>query len=75
MLDPDVIFFRRPEAILAELAGDLTIPVFMRDCQDAYLLPREQLQGLLSVDVASALNTGLVARRNDAWSLDQVEQL
>ena len=75
MLDPDVIFFRRPEALLTELAGDLPSPVFMRDCQDAYLLPRAQMRELLRVDVAPALNTGLVTRRNDAWGLAQVERL
>jgi hypothetical protein len=74
-LDPDVIFFRRPDALLAELAGDLSSPVFMRDCQDAYLLPRVQLRDLLGVEVAPALNTGLVARRTDAWDLDLVERL
>lgn len=62
ILDSDVIFFKKPTALLKYLLGD-THPesvMYLQDIQDSYVLPVPDLNKLFSISCRKRVNTGIL---------------
>lgn len=71
VLDSDVFFLHRPEAVLA--AADAGRPFFMQDCQSSYGAPVETLTALAGRSVHPTLNVGLYQLDSDKIDWDFAE--
>ncbi|HXA13544.1 MAG TPA: hypothetical protein VNW23_00330 [Opitutaceae bacterium] len=72
-LDSDMIFWRRPDELLARLAR--AEPFYMADLgDDGYTLPRSVLQEKLGVTPAPGVNSGVVAVRPEDVDWDLLER-
>jgi hypothetical protein len=74
LLDSDVLFFRRPDALLQSLADERTLIRFNRDLADAYTADRRELESALGMPVAERFNSGLCVLQRDALRLDWLEE-
>jgi hypothetical protein len=72
VLDSDMLFFRRPDALLAGLAS-ASNPVVMRDIQDAYGYPTASLAALTPAPIPPCLNVGICGFRSEAIDWDYLE--
>lgn len=73
VLDSDMLFFRRPAALLAWLrAPDL--PVHMQDVHDAYGYPAESLAALTPGRIPSKLNVGICGFHSESIDWDFLER-
>ncbi len=72
VLDSDMIFFRRPDALLAWLAAPAR-PLHMSDVKDAYGYSPALLRLLANQPVPSRLNVGVCGLRSDAIDWVQLE--
>jgi len=72
VLDSDMIFFRRPTALLNWLDAP-TRPLHMLDVQDAYGYPDKLLRTLAGGPVPSRLNVGVCGLKSDAIDWVQLE--
>ncbi len=72
VLDSDMLFFRRPDALLEWLSAP-TKPIHMLDIGDAYGYPVSALQELLDAPLASHVNVGICGLRSDALDWDRIE--
>jgi hypothetical protein len=59
LLDSDVLFFRRPEEVLAWVDRGEAESFFNPDFQDAYTISREDAQARWGIDLWPMVNTGL----------------
>jgi len=73
VLDSDMLFHRRPDALLDYLAAP-DGALAMRDCQESYGYPRSVLSGLTGAPVPEAVNVGLVALHSESIRWPDVEQ-
>ena len=72
VLDSDMLFFRRPDALLAWLdAPDR--PIHMLDVQDAYGYPHTTLAALAGRPIPEKLNVGICGLRSDAIDWERLE--
>jgi hypothetical protein len=72
-LDSDMIFWRRPDELLARVAR--SEPFYMADLgDDGYTLPRSVLRERLGVTLAPGVNSGVVAVRPEAVDWDLLER-
>lgn len=74
-LDPDIIFFRRPEEILRAAADPSSGQWFQRDIADAYSLTREEARAAVPLELPPCVNTGITVRNDDSLDLDLIESL
>jgi hypothetical protein len=72
VLDSDMIFFRRPDALLAWLDAP-SRPLHMADVQDAYGYSPALLRSLAGGPVPSRINVGICGLRSDAIDWDRLE--
>ena len=72
-LDSDMVFWRRPDEMLARLAR--AEPFYMADLgDDGYTLPRSVLQEKLGITPAPGVNSGVVAVRPEDVDWDLLER-
>jgi hypothetical protein len=72
VLDSDMLFFRRPHALLAWLEAPAA-PLHMLDVQDAYGYPAETLNELAGRPVPHLVNVGVCGLRSDAIDWEELE--
>jgi hypothetical protein len=72
VLDSDMLFFRRPVALLAWLEAPAR-PVHMIDVHDAYGYPESSLTALADRSVPACVNVGVCGFRSDALDWDLLE--
>lgn len=72
-LDSDMLFFSRPEKILAWMDAP-TGGLFLQDMRSAYGYPRPLLDHLAGGPLPEALNVGLCGLRSESIDWDQLEQ-
>ncbi|MBI4623776.1 MAG: glycosyl transferase [Verrucomicrobia bacterium] len=73
VLDSDMLFFRRPDALLAWLAGPAQ-PVHMADVQDAYGYSSNLLAALAGQSLPARLNVGICGLRSEEIDWDRLER-
>jgi hypothetical protein len=72
VLDSDMLFFRRPEALLQWLAAP-TRPIHMLDVHDAYGYPAQSLAALTPAPVPEKLNVGICGFFSESIDWDYLE--
>lgn len=72
VLDSDMLFFRRPDALLEWLDQPAT-PVHMADVQDAYGYPTETLRALVGRPIPEKVNVGVCGLRSDSIDWEKLE--
>ncbi|HXC02393.1 MAG TPA: glycosyl transferase family 2 [Opitutaceae bacterium] len=72
VLDSDMLFFRRPDALLAWLAAP-DRPIHMLDVQNAYGYPEATLVALAGRPLPERLNVGICGLRSDAIDWEKLE--
>jgi hypothetical protein len=72
VLDSDMLFFRRPNALLAWLAAP-DRPVHMLDVQNAYGYPAATLTALAGRPLPERLNVGVCGLRSEAIDWEKLE--
>jgi len=72
VLDSDMLFFRRPDALLAWLAAPAR-PVHMLDVHDAYGYPTTTLAILAGRPVPEKINVGVCGLQSDAIDWEKLE--
>lgn len=72
VLDSDMLFFRRPAALLDWLAAP-TRPVHMLDIQDAYGYPDATLRSLAGRDLPARLNVGICGLQSESLDWEKIE--
>ncbi|MBI5771146.1 MAG: glycosyl transferase [Verrucomicrobia bacterium] len=72
VLDSDMLFFRRPDALLAWLDAP-SRPLHMLDVQDAYGYPEATLRELAGRPLPEHVNVGVCGLRSDAIDWEKLE--
>ena len=72
VLDSDMLFFRRPDAVMSWLAAPAA-PIYMQDVGDAYGYSRPLMRELSGRSVPSAVNVGLYGIRSDSIDWERME--
>ncbi len=72
VLDSDMLFFRRPERLLAWLATP-DRPLHMLDVDDAYGYPLPLLESLTGAAIPRRVNVGICGLRSDTLDWPQIE--
>jgi hypothetical protein len=72
VLDSDMLFFRRPDLLLAWLEAP-TRPLHMVDVNDAYGYSPALMESLVGAPVPHCLNVGLCGLRSDELDWDRLE--
>jgi len=72
VLDSDMLFFRRPDALLAWI-NQPSAPIHMRDVHDAYGYPAATLEALAARHLPQKLNVGICGLRSEAIDWERLE--
>lgn len=72
VLDSDMLFFRRPDALLAWLDTPVD-PIHMVDVQDSYGYPAATLQTLATGPLPSCVNVGVLGLRSETIDWEKLE--
>lgn len=72
VLDSDMLFFRRPDALLAWLDAPAQ-PIHMLDMQDAYGYPPATLTALAGRPIPAKLNVGICGLRSETIGWERLE--
>jgi hypothetical protein len=72
VLDSDMLFFRRPDSLLAWLEAP-NRPIHMLDVQDAYGYPHVSLAALAGRPIPEKLNVGICGLRSEAINWARLE--
>lgn len=72
VLDSDMLFFRRPDLVLAWLEAPAR-PLHMVDVKDAYGYSQTLMESLVGAPVPHRLNVGLCGLRSDELDWDRLE--
>jgi hypothetical protein len=72
VLDSDMLFFRRPDALIDWL-GAPTRPVHMLDVQDAYGYPDATLRSLSGREMPDRLNVGICGLQSESIDWEKLE--
>jgi hypothetical protein len=72
VLDSDMLFFRRPDLLLAWLDAPAH-PLHMVDVKDAYGYSQALMERIVGVPIPPRLNVGLCGLRSDELNWDQLE--
>lgn len=72
VLDSDMLFFRRPEALL-HWWDHRDQPCLMVDCEESYGYSRPLLERLAGVPILSSLNVGICGLNSDSIDWDELE--
>jgi hypothetical protein len=72
VLDSDMLFFRRPDALLA-WCDQHQGPCLMVDCEESYGYSRPLLERLAGVPLLPSLNVGVCGLASDAIDWDELE--
>ncbi|MCP9849780.1 hypothetical protein [Cyanobium sp. Morenito 9A2] len=81
VLDSDMLFFARPEALLgwwdrdlaADASGELVQPCLMVDCEEAYGYSPELMRELVGVPIPPLLNVGVCGLSSEALDWAELE--
>jgi len=73
VLDSDMLFFRRPDALLAWLETP-DRPIHMVDVANAYGYPDAALQALVTAPLPAKINVGICGLRSDALDWPLIEK-
>ena len=74
VLDSDVLFFDRPEALIARIESPERRNAWNADFGDAYTVTADQVQRALGFDLVSRVNSGLGLVHRDSLRLDWIEE-
>jgi len=74
ILDSDVLFFRKPEAMLRWCENATGECWFNEDLQESLPIPREEVRAKLGIDVWPRVNSGLCLMDRSAIDLDLCER-
>ena len=72
VLDSDMLFFRRPDALIAWLEAP-SQPIHMLDVQDAYGYPHATLAALATQPIPEKLNVGICGLRSESIDWERLE--
>jgi hypothetical protein len=72
VLDSDMLFFRRPDALIAWLEAP-SQPIHMLDVQDAYGYPHATLATLAAQPIPEKLNVGICGLRSESIDWERLE--
>jgi len=72
VLDSDLLFFRRPDFLLAWLAAP-DRPLHAVDCEESYGYSRPLLERLAGAPIPPLVNVGLCGLRSDALDWEEIE--
>lgn len=72
VLDSDLLFFRRPQALLDWLARP-DRPLHAVDCQESYGYTQQLMERLAGAPIPSRVNVGICALRSDALDWEMLE--
>lgn len=72
VLDSDMLFFRRPDAVVDWLARP-TQPLIMRDVDTCYGYSRELMQRIAGVPIPERINVGLTGLRSESIDWERLE--
>ena len=72
VLDSDLLFFRRPQALLQWFTGP-DRPLHAVDCAESYGYSRELMERLAGVPIPSKVNVGVCALRSEAIDWEMLE--
>jgi hypothetical protein len=72
VLDSDMLFFRRPDAVISWLAAPAT-PIYMQDVGNAYGYSSPLMRELAGSSVPDAVNVGLYGIRSDSIDWERLE--
>jgi hypothetical protein len=75
MLDSDILFFRRPEELVASVTRHHSgCFIFERDMQNAYFESPENIRKTFQVEVASQVNCGIMVADISNFNYAQIEK-
>ena len=72
-LDSDVLFFSKPFYLLSAAAAPRAQSLFMRDTADTYNISRERARQAYGIDLAPAVNTGIMVVDRDCIDLERCD--
>ena len=72
VLDSDMLFFRRPDALMSWLAAPAT-PIYIQDAADAYGYSPSLMREFAGSSVPDAVNVGLYGIRSDSIDWERLE--
>jgi hypothetical protein len=75
ILDSDLFFYRRPDALIEWARGPQRTCHYNRDVKEVYSLPREKIEKALGVRLWESFNSGLVCISKEALNLQLSEKL
>jgi hypothetical protein len=74
LLDSDVLFFKKPEELIAAGTSEWLKNLFNRDKGSWYTIPREAAKARYGIDVIPELNAGLGSVRRESLTLPMMEE-
>ena len=74
LLDSDVLFFKKPEELIAAGTSELLKNLFNRDKGSWYTIPREAAKARYGIDLIPELNAGLGLVRRESLTLPMMEE-
>jgi hypothetical protein len=74
LLDSDVLFFKKPEELIAAGKSELSKNLFNRDRGSWYTIRREAARARYGIDLIPELNAGLGLVRRESLSLPMMEE-
>lgn len=74
-IDPDVLFFNRPDEFLRITEKPLERIYFQEDCTVSFTLTPEQARQKLGIPITRRINAGLLMRSRESIRLEKVEEL
>ena len=72
VLDSDMLFFRRPDALLSWLEAPV-VPLVMRDCEESYGYSRDSLAMLAGAELPECINVGICGFNSSEMEWDRLE--
>lgn len=75
ILDSDLFFYRKPDALIDWATGTQRTCHYNRDVKEVYSLPREAIEAAIGVKLWESFNSGLVCVSKEAINLQRSEQL
>lgn len=73
VIDSDLLFFRRPEALL-QWAASPGCPLVATDCEESYGYSRSLMESLAGAPIPPLVNVGLCALQSDRLNWSELEQ-
>lgn len=73
IIDPDILFFRYPDALISFLTERVTPDmIYMKDVQSAYIAPVSRLNALFQTKCVPKLNSGIIGINIESVALSSI---